>query len=592
MKKIFFTLLLSAGCWTAAQAKPWYVSSGIDDNGNANGLPKGSDTTGDGSPGAPYATIQKAADQTQAGDVVYVRGGTYRNNGRVPVVYISRPGNATQQITFQNYPGESPKLKFNDFQGFLIRPRIVGTVPQFPAYITIQGFTIEGNNSQFNNPDGSPNPGNAGGALRTPTNQPSGCDRPAEAPMGIYNGNGIGVDFKDGTVNSTATNIPHDLVFTGNTIFNCGGAGVGIDQADNITIQDNVVYNNCWYTRYGTSGITINSSRNYNNNANTTDYRTKILRNRCFGNRLYVPWYSDNSNSCKGFTDGNGIILDFNDTHAYKGRFLIANNLCVNNGGDGIQVLRTPSRVIVIHNTCYQNARASNLAGRLTDRGEININGSADVLVQNNILATNSTLRTYAGTATYTNNLFYNYAGGAAAPSNATGSVVANPQFVSPSSTDPRTLGFRLNVSTAPSPARDAGAAVSQAFLDVVGNKDLDGRDRVTGSLPDIGCYEIPAAARTALATSGPAGTTSQLDAYPNPFSGSATLAYTLDRPGPVRLEVVDLLGRRVALLVDETQDAGRHEARFAAPGPAAALYQVRLTTAQGTTAQKLASQP
>jgi hypothetical protein len=64
---------------------------------------------------------------------------------------------------------------------------------------------------------------------------------------------------------------------------------------------------------------------------------------------------------------------------------------------------------------------------------------------------------------------------------------------------------------------------------------------------------------------------------YPNPFNPSTTLRYDLDEPGPVRLEVYDLTGRRVALLVDGPAPAGRHTAEFNAAGLASGFYIARL---------------
>lgn len=49
------------------------------------------------------------------------------------------------------------------------------------------------------------------------------------------------------------------------------------------------------------------------------------------------------------------------------------------------------------------------------------------------------------------------------------------------------------------------------------------------------------------------------LPARPNPFNPSTTLAYEVDRAGPVRVAVYDLRGRHVQTLVDEPVDAGRH---------------------------------
>ena len=43
----------------------------------------------------------------------------------------------------------------------------------------------------------------------------------------------------------------------------------------------------------------------------------------------------------------------------------------------------------------------------------------------------------------------------------------------------------------------------------------------------------------------------------PNPFRASTVLGFSLESPGRVRLEVVDVRGRRVAVLEDGRQGAG-----------------------------------
>jgi hypothetical protein len=48
--------------------------------------------------------------------------------------------------------------------------------------------------------------------------------------------------------------------------------------------------------------------------------------------------------------------------------------------------------------------------------------------------------------------------------------------------------------------------------------------------------------------------------AWPNPFNPTTTIAFDLPEPAQVRLELYDLLGRRVSLLVDRLYEAGRHE--------------------------------
>ncbi len=69
------------------------------------------------------------------------------------------------------------------------------------------------------------------------------------------------------------------------------------------------------------------------------------------------------------------------------------------------------------------------------------------------------------------------------------------------------------------------------------------------------------------------------LRASPNPASEATMLHYSLPAEASVSLEVFDILGRRVAVLVDnETQAAGRHEVAFATSQLAPGLYISRLT--------------
>jgi hypothetical protein len=64
---------------------------------------------------------------------------------------------------------------------------------------------------------------------------------------------------------------------------------------------------------------------------------------------------------------------------------------------------------------------------------------------------------------------------------------------------------------------------------------------------------------------------------FPNPFNPSTTIRYALPVDAKVRLEVYDLTGRRIALLVDETKRAGNHETRFDGAGLASGTYFYRI---------------
>ena len=50
---------------------------------------------------------------------------------------------------------------------------------------------------------------------------------------------------------------------------------------------------------------------------------------------------------------------------------------------------------------------------------------------------------------------------------------------------------------------------------------------------------------------------------YPNPFAGSTTIPFSVAESGPVRIDVVDLLGRVVTQLVDATLPEGDYEVTF-----------------------------
>ena len=64
---------------------------------------------------------------------------------------------------------------------------------------------------------------------------------------------------------------------------------------------------------------------------------------------------------------------------------------------------------------------------------------------------------------------------------------------------------------------------------------------------------------------------------FPNPFTQSTTLRYSLPQPMQVRLTVYDMLGREVALLVNAQQEAGIHTAEFDAGSLPAGVYLARI---------------
>ena len=64
---------------------------------------------------------------------------------------------------------------------------------------------------------------------------------------------------------------------------------------------------------------------------------------------------------------------------------------------------------------------------------------------------------------------------------------------------------------------------------------------------------------------------------YPNPFNPSTTISYTLSESGAVNIGVYNLMGQRIATLVDEYKSAGIYNISWNAKGASSGMYYYRL---------------
>lgn len=64
---------------------------------------------------------------------------------------------------------------------------------------------------------------------------------------------------------------------------------------------------------------------------------------------------------------------------------------------------------------------------------------------------------------------------------------------------------------------------------------------------------------------------------YPNPFNPSTNIRYTLPKAGHVNISIYDLLGRKVATLVDERKSSGDFEVKFEASDLSSGIYFYRI---------------
>jgi hypothetical protein len=76
--------------------------------------------------------------------------------------------------------------------------------------------------------------------------------------------------------------------------------------------------------------------------------------------------------------------------------------------------------------------------------------------------------------------------------------------------------------------------------------------------------------------------------ASPNPFNPSTTFWMELPREGRVTLELFDMRGRRVAMLLDELRPAGRSDHRFDAGPMPSGVYFARMSSVSGTTVTRV----
>jgi hypothetical protein len=75
---------------------------------------------------------------------------------------------------------------------------------------------------------------------------------------------------------------------------------------------------------------------------------------------------------------------------------------------------------------------------------------------------------------------------------------------------------------------------------------------------------------------------------YPNPFNPSTTIKYGISERSFVELRVYDILGREVASLINEEQDAGYYNIEFNANNLASGVYLYKLTAGEFIETKKM----
>lgn len=86
------------------------------------------------------------------------------------------------------------------------------------------------------------------------------------------------------------------------------GGGIAVLEADHVTIEDNRVFDTCWFMRYAGSGITFLNNWTFGDDHG---YHVVVQRNLVWNNKTLVSWAAIGK-----LSDGNGILLDVTDGKA------------------------------------------------------------------------------------------------------------------------------------------------------------------------------------------------------------------------------------------------------------------------------------
>jgi hypothetical protein len=458
MKKIktllFVMALLSI---QLANAATYYVSP--------NGV-----STNSGSQGSPWS-IQHAANQTTAGDIVYFLTGTYNFTG----LTINNSGTSSAYIKYANAPGASPVLQVPNPCGLWQAINVQAN------YIKIEGLELIGNNANITL---------AFAEQIYAEVLAGGSDW---ARYGQTNTNGISV--------GNSAIVPHHTEIRNCSIHDFSGSGIATVRADFTIIENNYSYNNQWFSIYAGSGISLN---NHQNSTSSYSGTANIIRDNCvYNNKSLVKWID-----IQDYSDGNGIIIDSFDKSSYKGYTLIENNIVFSNGGSGLYVMAS-GYVTFRNNTSYWNSTET---AKGTGVGELVCLDAHDITWVNNIGVANPSYGAEVFAIvdngdwgnneriTWKNNLSYNGTAGQSSVKIAkttttsidgTNKLGVNPLFVSP------TTNFRLQSSS--SPAVNAGTSSYGTYA-----TDYEGATRIQGGAIDMGAYESAFIANSVTITSAP----------------------------------------------------------------------------------------
>ncbi len=398
---------------TFSHAQDYYVSNELGSDGN------------DGLETSPFQTINRAISEVEAGGTVYVMEGTYRNQnyGTVDVsnyinmnnphvVTINKSGTAGAYITLKNYPGHTPIIQFDGRGGIVISNDM--------NYIIVEGFEVVGPAASITYAEAYANREYKVLAASDPDDDIN-YNHTYFSGKGIWGGYGA----------------HHHIIVRNNIVHDTAGSGIRFNDSDHITIEYNEVYNTTWWTSSASSAVVFAETIASSEADNGTDVKMVMRGNLVYNNWNRIPFYvtqlpdnSGNTNPNYGtatynnILDGQGLYVTRSDDN-YYGTFLFENNVCVNNGKNGINFDNSlGASAIIQNNTFYYNGvheiiqdisvANGNPGHRGQKVGGVKANKVQNVTVANNIVVTRDNLFSaielpnISGSKLVLNNIFLN----------------------------------------------------------------------------------------------------------------------------------------------------------------------------------------
>jgi len=574
---------------------------------------------------ADYSTIQEAIEAAINGNVVLVADGTYYEN-------INYKGKAITVASHFLVDGDSTHIENTIIDGSQPSHPDSGSVVSFVSgedtTSVLYGFTITGGTGTFipaGPPPGPPFNLRLGGGIYISTNMGASIINniieqnvistyDAAAGGGIYSddpgGNGYSIIVDNIIRNNTAAG---EITFTMGGGICMGGSGkivnniitenicsstnadvVGggvrlwlVDGSQDTTfclVEDNIISNN---KSVSVNGIAYAGGINSSNclitmRGNTVSNNTVegAVENigagmhvgglRYAESRIENNLFSGNHHLGSGTCYGGALYI-------YYSHPVVVNNIMDNNEanfGGGI-FLTNNSQPEITNNTIISNT-ASNVGGGI-------YSDQSTLIVINSILWGNSAP---SGEQIYlsggTDSVRYSDIQGSWLGE---GNIDADPIFEDPLISDYHLQDTSPCIQTAIETIEIAGVMYFCPPYDIEGNP----RPYPVGTKPDMGAYEyqLLVGIEENLSSIVP-DAYSLSQNYPNPFNPTTTINYGLKERSFVELKIYDILGREVALLINEEQDAGYYELNFNAASLASGIYLYQLNAGNFVETKKM----